>query len=218
MPLRAYFNPRSREGSDPALVILDTAHTISIHAPAKGATVAALHFTRLRRRISIHAPAKGATVDQAQTIVLIDISIHAPAKGATDEKTGELVQGTFQSTLPRRERLRHGGRGLRRTHFNPRSREGSDLRRRCKSCPDTHFNPRSREGSDFAATASDYQFRIFQSTLPRRERREHLRCPAYPAIISIHAPAKGATLARLRGLRLRLISIHAPAKGATSLL
>ena len=76
---------------------------------------------------------------------------------------------------------------------------------------------------------------LFQSTLPRRERRS-LRCSSFPAAISIHAPAKGATsrpalssigtnfnprsregsdiCAPLRAASKR-ISIHAPAKGAT---
>ena len=38
-----------------------------------------------------------------------------------------LIVGIFQSTLPRRERRRRrvGGAGL--SHFNPRSREGSDM-------------------------------------------------------------------------------------------
>ena len=56
---------------------------------------------------------------------------------------------------------------------------------------------------------------IFQSTLPRRERRS-VRTPAPEArIISIHAPAKGATLSRRRNGADGEISIHAPAKGAT---
>ena len=56
-----HFNPRSREGSDPHL-ILDTlsAVAISIHAPAKGATVFRCKVGT-NRQISIHAPAKGAT-------------------------------------------------------------------------------------------------------------------------------------------------------------
>ena len=35
--------------------------------------------------ISIHAPAKGATVGRFSTIPWAIISIHAPAKGATEE-------------------------------------------------------------------------------------------------------------------------------------
>ena len=76
----------------------------------------------------------------------------------------------FQSTLPRRERRSSlcSGRGTR--HFNPRSREGSDSQpcRLCVPCRD--FNPRSREGSDTKRAGSNGKI-----------------------IISIHAPAKGAT-------------------------
>ena len=77
---------------------------ISIHAPAKGATPAALtvcgagfYFNPRSRegsdqfrehslsaiKISIHAPAKGATYLTAGQFAIILISIHAPAKGAT---------------------------------------------------------------------------------------------------------------------------------------
>ena len=55
---------------------------------------------------------------------------------------------------------------------------------------------------------------IFQSTLPRRERRSiWTRCS--PELISIHAPAKGATQERGKSYVIVTISIHAPAKGAT---
>ena len=55
------------------------------------------------------------------------ISIHAPAKGAT----------------------RHRGAEESQHHFNPRSREGSDVvPRQCGKLQHKHFNPRSREGSD----------------------------------------------------------------------
>ena len=55
---------------------------ISIHAPAKGATVMFEVLTH-GADISIHAPAKGATVDGQSAQVNTIISIHAPAKGAT---------------------------------------------------------------------------------------------------------------------------------------
>src|SRR5699024_8241917 len=57
----SHFNPRSREGSDaignPAFTNLPS---ISIHAPARGATCPELTLG-LYTKISIHAPARGAT-------------------------------------------------------------------------------------------------------------------------------------------------------------
>ena len=79
---------------------------ISIHAPARGATVYSallpkkhiFQFTPLRegRRgaaggsgrstISIHAPARGATLPRGFSVLDLEISIHAPARGATAVK------------------------------------------------------------------------------------------------------------------------------------
>ena len=56
---------------------------ISIHAPAKGATVDNPCLHSIHTCISIHAPAKGATVPPFIPLIKIMISIHAPAKGAT---------------------------------------------------------------------------------------------------------------------------------------
>ena len=54
--------------------------------------------------ISIHAPAKGATSVIKMISYYITISIHAPAKGATVGVGLPNVSESFQSTLPRRER------------------------------------------------------------------------------------------------------------------
>ena len=62
-----------------------------------------------------------------------------------------------------------------RVYFNPRSREGSDEVLNMKTGQIINFNPRSREGSD---------------------RRSHLIL-RYITHISIHAPAKGATIRSL---------------------
>ena len=76
---------------------------ISIHAPAKGATL-------------MHIPEQEADLFQStlprrerQTRLdafpeLSRISIHAPAKGATKEAISLVRAYAFQSTLPRRER------------------------------------------------------------------------------------------------------------------
>ena len=132
-----------------------------------------------------------------------------------------LHAASFQSTLPRRERLtiaencwrawsyfnprsREGSdiccaTPLRRTHyFNPRSREGSDgpspLRRRFGF----YFNPRSREGSDGLRASAHYFVDPFQSTLPRRERHSLTHDRTGGSGISIHAPVKGATVLMIR--------------------
>ena len=99
------------------------------------------------------------------------ISIHAPAKGATFVTLSKApnISG-FQSTLPRRER--------------PCAATGASAH--------AHFNPRSREGSDV----------VLINSIPLE-------------MISIHAPAKGATMVDIDFISRILISIHAPAKGAT---
>ncbi len=188
---------------------------ISIHAPAKGATPRS-SGSILMPVISIHAPAKGATIRASRRPGCARISIHAPAKGATVGPKLSGRGGLFQSTFPRRER--------------PRTYE--------KPFPvSTYFNPRSREGSDSLVPNRIYCTSSFQSTLPRRERRDWMtaRHPSsdfnprsregsdrigvvvvrVEAPISIHAPAKGATLGRSQDRRHGRISIHAPAKGAT---
>ena len=100
----------------------------------------------------------------------------------------------FQSTLPRRER--HARTPLLTSlekNFNPRSREGSDDQRPRPLRPHRHFNPRSREGSDERVKPYVDIKRLFQSTLPRRERLRELLDIFPQRVISIHAPAKGAT-------------------------
>ena len=146
--------------------------------------------------ISIHAPAKGATSSVISKSMLSAISIHAPAKGATTRSTYISFLLPFQSTLPRRERLRIHTPPSRGALFQ------STLPRRerhyclvIKTTLDCDFNPRSREGSDILC-------------------RRH---PAAGDSISIHAPAKGATIQPRKVLMMHKISIHAPAKGATVL-
>ena len=126
----------------------------------------------------------------------------------------EVENLTFQSTLPRRERLiedhadRYGGpisihapaKGatcgvayLRlgiyiSIHAPAKERHRSHLR----GCVGCYFNPRSREGSDHPICSMSME-----------------------VAISIHAPAKGATRTSEPEPENQIISIHAPAKGAT---
>ena len=138
---------------------------ISIHAPAKGATLPPYH-EHPRQAISIHAPVKGATLPSLLSQRKRGISIHAPVKGAT-------LPGSTNDILS--------------LNFNPRSREGSDPYLAGNQTANQNFNPRSREGSDVdvnlraarvgisihapvkgATISSLFAVRsaIFQSTLP----------------------------------------------------
>ena len=144
------------------------------------------------------------------------ISIHAPARGATEVFRITPSMKLFQSTLPRGERrsrrqrlfeiarisIHAPARGATvvsiltcpsNSYFNPRSREGSDVCFRVYERLSIYFNPRSREGSD--NSVKPFVIRIDS--------------------ISIHAPARGATLFRNVMQLETQISIHAPARGAT---
>ena len=101
------------------------------------------------------------------------ISIHAPARGATR---------WFRKLLPPY------------IYFNPRSREGSDHIQSHKNSTSINFNPRSREGSDLTRLHRSNLYLLFQSTLPRGERPSSTATKANTAAISIHAPARGATI------------------------
>ena len=106
----------------------------------------------------------------------------------------DSINNMFQSTLPRRERPQKASEGT------------------SPPC----FNPRSREGSDGQGKLSDKLDAVFQSTLPRRE-RPTADYQINRLIVSIHAPAKGATSPSSKMALAINVSIHAPAKGATKL-
>ena len=101
------------------------------------------------------------------------ISIHAPAKGAT------RIYVFWK---------------LFRQYFNPRTREGCDKKYYPFHPIISYFNPRTREGCDLYAPTQNTNGNRFQSTHPRRVRHEQLRAIPIRIDISIHAPAKGATL------------------------
>ena len=233
---------------------------ISIHAPAKGATGAASSIP-FAGGISIHAPAKGATLLMLfMRLILTVFQSTLPRRERRCNISLHNIIKRFQSTLPRRERPPHSivfthranfnprsregsdaniclGDNYGILHFNPRSREGSDAESGGQGSPGTHFNPRSREGSDRQV----YTFPLLYHNFNPRSREGSDSCVARTTSrprISIHAPAKGATLrtypykevtrfqstlprrerresCRADRGELQRISIHAPAKGAT---
>ena len=80
-----------------------------------------------------------------------------------------------------------------------------------------HFNPRSREGSDIFSRSNQSGI-VISIHAPAKGATKLIGGVHGDLAISIHAPAKGATV---NGYVVRFhptISIHAPAKGATSMV
>ena len=100
------------------------------------------------------------------------------------------------------------------TNFNPRTRVGCDCLRRRSDANLDYFNPRTRVGCDGVQNLEGFLLHHFNP-------RTRVGCdqpdldPRFIRIISIHAPAWGATFKRQDEPRAETISIHAPAWGAT---
>ena len=202
------FNPRAREGRDGG------------PSSCKG-----------RGSVSIHAPAKGATSNSDESSNVRSVSIHAPAKGATwPTRRWTARTACFN---PRAREGRDLGIERRNRHgisFNPRAREGRD-RRLCvanqlrgrvsihapaKGATRHGHGPHRGDAVSIHAPAKGAtsprmrksRYETFQSTRPRRAR--HGPLPHAP-----HRPAKGATRVLFYCRSVSDVSIHAPAKGAT---
>ena len=100
------------------------------------------------------------------------ISIHAPAWGATGERSGLFME---------------------QLHFNPRSRVGSDIIITSRSSRDIIFQSTLPRGERQIYVNTEDAEAIFQSTLPRGERPRRATRRNLETVISIHAPAWGAT-------------------------
>ena len=189
------FNPRSREGSDCGQSGRVSGYLrISIHAPARGAT-RVLRAIISAVDISIHAPARGATPDNLVSLVVIefqstlprgerrvsvvpsaliaDISIHAPARGATPESPLSLLFIVISIHAPARGAT-------------------SSTARICSSS--SAFQSTLPRGERLYVDRAGKQDLLFQSTLPRGERLGSNRMESVSSRISIHAPARGATV------------------------
>ena len=145
---------------------------ISIHAPARGATV-----EELKRKIAEYGfqstlPRGERQIPAPREKGRKYISIHAPARGATGKG------GSYDKIW---------------RNFNPRSREGSDqkwTRHYTAWLISIHAPARGATRSCLTRVS---RIGTFQSTLPRGE-RPWTRCfHASNMTISIHAPARGAT-------------------------
>ena len=166
-----------------------------------------------------------------------DVSIHAPTKGATDQRCSQISfircfnprshEGSDQT-----DRLRL----LQFICFNPRSHEGSDDYNAPRSRAYGSFNPRSHEGSDMAVVRAGKKQNKFQSTLPRRERRDtslhHRPRDTFQSTLPRRERRtaentisrfdrfnprshEGSDISAPSLICIEFVSIHAPTKGAT---
>ena len=77
------------------------------------------------------------------------------------------------------------------------------------------FNPRARTGRDMERGCSPQMEHLFQSTRPHGARLPAILRILRTGLVSIHAPARGATLFGASRRANISVSIHAPARGAT---
>ena len=215
------FNPRTREGCDTACIKV---YNITPKFQSTHPRGVRRRFRQARRLLGCFNPRTREGCDEVKTFKVPHdvpfqsthprgvrplndlktrieqiVSIHAPARGAT-RTSGIFIQGRkFQSTHPRGVRLddklracicrsvsiHAPARGATMSltvsrcpfhRFNPRTREGCDACLASTSLNVSSFNPRTREGCDFLLTL----------------------CSIRPPFVSIHAPARGATIKKVK--------------------
>ena len=185
----------------------------------RGARHQLFHRDSTRLKVSIHAPARGATAFFFLASRPVDQFQSTRPRGARLSLSLEWWRG-FPCFNPRaragRDALDARGNGQYLAGFNPRARAGRDPSRfRSRRRPHS-FNPRARAGRDdyhvmdwvilkeFQSTRPRgarrflydevYAFDPFQSTRPRGARRGAGIDISANCQVSIHAPARGATI------------------------
>ena len=162
---------------------------VSIHAPARGATIAAVRRARqpgVFRSTPPHGGRPGVCgtvrrphwfrstpphggrrgfVDRA--VPRRAVSIHAPARGATNGRVVVDINHTFRSTPPHGGRRFGYGLAARRRRFDPRPRTGGDVLRQHEAAKADHgFDPRPRTGGDTMPSRPSILMLLFRSTPP----------------------------------------------------
>ncbi len=214
-PSGSGFNPRPREGGDITETYTYETESVSIHAPARGAT-GKESLPRRHGEVSIHAPARGATRLQHALALQVVVSIHAPARGATKmQRLHEQLLwvsihapargATFLPSLfqPGEQVSIHApARGATRFRteflcplfrFNPRPREGGDQLLFWQEKRGTRFQSTPPRGGRLRRRCILRGCHQFQSTPPRGGRRLPVHHELVDVHVSIHAPARGAT-------------------------
>ena len=182
------FNPRSREGSDDPKSTAFYRSKISIHAP-RGER----HGCKRRQRVP-------------------GISSRS-REGSDMEATASCGPSSpFQSTLPRGERLRDSGMFARvnAISIHAPARGATQATRDSLPTGSRHFNPRSREGSDLIKPGVSGHI-LISIHAPARGATGTNNADYFNTINFNHAPARGATgFGKIPTTEHPGISIHAP--------
>ena len=187
------FNPRTREGCDKVAKPVPPPTPVSIHAPARGATLRQMYMRHGCLFQSTHP--RGVRRDRFRwRDHSRRVSIHAPARGATERVRAIGWGKKFQSTHPR----------------------GVRPRVLMRSTPDFLFQSTHPRGVRRPRQPEDGSRDPFQSTHPRGVRHGDWYSGNPPYGVSIHAPARGATTLVNKIIEHYKVSIHAPARGATA--
>ena len=145
---------------------------ISIHAPAKGATISEFQQARDSGNFNPRSREGSDTSFVMLTCILLRFQSTLPRRERHFAVMFWVFWSGFQSTLPRRER--HLAFGLppqsKIISIHAPAKGATCPKPRLMRCP-IYFNPRSREGSDAISQLTTMVEELFQSTLPRRERR-----------------------------------------------
>ena len=147
---------------------------VSIHAPARGATLLDIELRSDCICVSIHAPARGATASQTAISVMMSVSIHAPARGATWPQSRESRRSSRFNPRARMGRdclpmTSHGKMDAEFQSTRPHGARQVVLHDISRSW-DLRFNPRARMGRDVSLRIALIRSSTFQSTRPHGAR------------------------------------------------
>ena len=168
-------------------------HGVSIHAPARGATTGLWRGCRLYSRFNPRA--REGRDDRLLTFYHVLTCFNPRAREGRD------------ALLAHQQRSHHC--------FNPRAREGRDRRFLSLSFCHLSFNPRAREGRDLPERLRSLFGIEFQSTRPRGARQSDAAALGVETVSFNPRAREGRDEGRQKARPRDSVSIHAPARGAT---
>ena len=208
------FNPRARAGRDSLPSLRSGRRTVSIHAPARGATATRLAGVPAKDRFnpraragrdlsSPSAPASsqgfnpraraGRDVAQPAALPPLQVSIHAPARGATCRSRASPSYGGVSIHAPARGATLTVPDLTAPDMFQSTRPRGARLHAPRHDRFRTKFQSTRPRGARPMRRLPSAIDDMFQSTRPRGARPRASCGQPGPWNVSIHAPARGAT-------------------------